>query len=299
MTIRTQIVIPARLASTRLPEKLLQRVGGKTILQHTYAAASRARLATGVVVAVDDPRLADEVESFGGRWMMTSLDCASGTDRIAEVARAMPEIDLFVNVQGDEPEIEPSAIDLVASALIESADADMATVGTPLRDLEKLNSPACVKIVLAVDQAPVQTSAVEQASAVEPASALEPASAVEPGRAGQGRAGQGRAGQGRAIYFSRAIVPHCRDGINEQVLRAEPPVYWHHLGLYAYRREFLAWFAQQPPSPLEQWERLEQLRAIEAGKRIVVARIEHATPGIDTEADLQAFTARYENQSTT
>ena len=258
MPARTQIVIPARFASTRLSEKLLRVAGGKSILNRTFDAASRARVADGVIVAVDDARLAQEVDSFGGRWMMTSTNCASGTDRIAEVAAAMPEVELFVNVQGDEPEIDPSVIDAVATALIQAPDADMSTAGTPIRDQQILNDPSCVKIVMAQ---------------------ADPANAAG-------------SGQGRAVYFSRAAVPYCRDGIDQRLLSGEPPIYWHHIGLYAYRREFLTWYSRQPPSVLEQTERLEQLRAIEAGKKIVVARVESATPGIDTEADLAAFIRR-------
>lgn len=266
MPTKTQIVIPARLASTRLPEKLLRQVHGKSILQYTFEAASQSAVADGVVIAVDDQRLADEVDAFGGKWIMTRVDCASGTDRIAEVAAAMPEVDVFVNVQGDEPEIDPAAIDLVAKALIDASDADMSTVGTPIRDHRTLNDSSCVKIVMAAE--PTTLAAV-----------------------------QSRGEQGRAIYFSRAAVPHCRDGVHEKVLAAEPPIYWHHIGLYAYRREFLSWFAQQPPSSLEQTERLEQLRAIEAGKKIIVSRVEQAAPGIDTEADLAAFIQRIESGS--
>jgi 3-deoxy-manno-octulosonate cytidylyltransferase (CMP-KDO synthetase) len=246
-------VIPARLASTRLPEKLLLRAGGKSILQHTYEAALRARVANGVVVAVDDDRLADEVESFGGDWLMTSTACASGTDRIAEVAAALPDIEIFVNVQGDEPEIDPAAIDGVATALLDDAGAEMSTAGTPIRDVRTLEDPSVVKIVMAAEQ-------------------------------------------GRAIYFSRAIVPHVRDGIDQAMLAAEPPVFWHHLGLYAYRREFLTWFAGQSPSLLERTEKLEQLRAIEAGKRIAVVRVDAAMPGIDTPDDFESFAARIANR---
>ncbi len=266
MSAKTRIVIPARLASTRLPEKLLRRVNGKSILQHTFESASRSTIADGVVVAVDDQRLADEVDSFGGKWIMTSPTCASGTDRIAEVAAAMPETDIFVNVQGDEPEIDPVVIDLVATALIHSNDADISTVGTPIRDPKILEDPSCVKIVMA----------------------MEPTALA----AGHTTPFQSKSGQGRAVYFSRAAVPHCRDGVNAKILTAEPPIYWHHVGLYAYRRDFLAWFAAQPPSSLEETERLEQLRAIEAGKKIIVSRVEKAAPGIDTEADLAAFIHR-------
>ncbi|MGB7326296.1 MAG: 3-deoxy-manno-octulosonate cytidylyltransferase [Rubripirellula sp.] len=255
MPVNCQIVIPARLASTRLPEKLLRKAGGKSVLQHTYEAASRSKLAESVVVAVDDERMAREVDVFGGQWVMTRADHASGTDRIAEAASQFPGVDVFVNVQGDEPEIEPETIDSVARLLIDDAAADLATAGTPIRDLERLGSPSCVKIVMAHYDA-------------------------------------AETGKGRAVYFSRAVVPHCRDASPESMLGSEPPIYWHHLGIYAYRRNFLSWFAQQSPSVLETTERLEQLRAIEAGKRILVARVESATAGIDTESDLQAFASR-------
>ena len=254
---RCQIVLPARLASTRLPEKFLRKVAGKSVLQHTFEAASRSKLADGIVVAVDDERIAEEVEAFGGRWLMTSPTCASGTDRIAEVAAAMRDVAVFVNVQADEPEIDPDVIDLVASQLINDPDADMATAGTPIRELRILQDPSCVKIVMAMDAS-----------------------------------GSSGAGKGRAVYFSRATVPFVRDGIQQSHLEAEPPLFWHHIGLYAYRRDFLQWFAAAAPSMLEQAERLEQLRAVEAGKRIIVARVESATPGIDTQADLDAFTSR-------
>ncbi len=244
-----QIVIPARLASTRLPEKLLLSVGGKSILQYTYEAARRSRIAVGVIAAVDDPRLAHEVASFGGQARLTSPDCQSGTDRIAELAAEMPEVDIFVNVQGDEPEIDPAAIDLVAQTLIDHPEADMATVARPIRDADDLNNPNCVKVVIG--------------------------------------------GNHRAIYFSRAAVPFPREGLTPAVLQREPPVYWHHIGLYAYRRDFLVWFAAQPPAPLEEVEKLEQLRAIDADRTIVVARVESAATGIDTLQDFQAFAERH------
>ena len=264
-----QIVIPARLASTRLPEKLLRRAGGKSILQHTYEAACRVRQAAGVVIAVDDPRLADEASAFGANVVMTRVDCPSGTDRIAEVARQMQQVDVFVNVQGDEPEIDPAAIAAVIDCLDHNPQAAMATAATALRDAAQLNDPNCVKVVMA---------------------------GLVSGSAGQGSdsAGQGirAAGQGRAVYFSRSVVPHPRGGIEPAMLNAEPPLFWHHVGLYAYRRDFLEWFASVPPSRLEQTERLEQLRAIEAGQEIVVTPIASAAPGIDTQEDFDAFCRR-------
>ena len=149
---RCQIVLPARLASSRLAEKLLRKAGGKTILQHTYEAASRSSFGDKIIVAVDDPKLANEVDSFGGQWIMTSKNCASGTDRLAEVAEAIPDAEIFINVQADEPEINPGSIDLVARTLIEDHDADMATVGNPIRNEEQLKNPACVKILILLSQ---------------------------------------------------------------------------------------------------------------------------------------------------
>ncbi|KAA1260283.1 3-deoxy-manno-octulosonate cytidylyltransferase [Rubripirellula obstinata] len=253
-----QIVIPARLASSRLPEKLLRHAGGKSVLQHTYEAACRASCTDDVIVAVDDDRLAEEVQRFGGKWIMTSVDCASGTDRIAEVAAALPGKDVFVNVQGDEPEIDPAVIDKVAARLIEDTTADLATAGVAIRDLSTLEDPSNVKIVMA---------------------------------------GMDGSSSGRAVYFSRSVVPHVRGGITAESLASEPPIFWHHIGLYAYRRSFLQWFADQPVSLLETTEKLEQLRAVEAGKRIVVTQIQRGTPGIDTMEDLEAFRQRIDSGS--
>jgi len=250
---RIHIVIPARLASTRLSEKLLLRAGGKSVLQHTHDAARQSKLAMGVTIAVDHARLLEEVESFGGHAVMTSEQCQSGTDRLAEVASRMPDVAIFVNVQGDEPEIEPYAIDLVAKALIDNPWADIATVARPIRDLETLHNPNCVKAVLSE--------------------------------------------QGRALYFSRAAVPMVRDGLTEASLHADPPLFWHHLGLYAYRSSFLSWFAGQSPSKLERIEKLEQLRALEHGRQIVVATIDSAPAGIDTQADFDAFARRLQSAS--
>lgn len=187
---------------------------------------------------------------------MTPKDCPSGTDRLAAVAKET-DAEVFVNVQGDEPEIDPLAIDAVADAIQNDESADIATAATPIRHAAALADRSVVKIVMA--SAP------------------------------------GGAGEGRAVYFSRASVPHDRDGVTVENLVAEPPVYWHHVGLYAYRRDFLEWFCRQPPGKLESMERLEQLRAIEAGKKIIVTRIAEAKPGIDTEADLEAFRLRVEN----
>lgn len=243
------VVIPARLASTRLPEKLLLRAGGKSVLQYTYEAALKARLPSAVTIAVDDSRLEKEAIAFGAAVIMTSVSCQSGTDRLAEVAEHRPDVEIFVNVQGDEPEIDPNAIDQVARSLIDNPWADIATVARPIRELSTLENKNCVKAVIGND--------------------------------------------GRALYFSRAAIPCVRDGVNASMLAAEPPLFWHHVGLYAYRRGFLRWFQAQPVGRLEQVEKLEQLRALESGKQIVVTRIDAAPAGIDTQDDFDAFLARH------
>lgn len=249
---KTMIVIPARLASSRLSEKLLLRAGGKSVLQHTYEAARRATITSQVMVAADDPRLVAEVNSFGGEARLTSVDCPSGTDRIAEIALRHGDVEIFVNVQGDEPEIDAHVIDAVASLLASRPAADIATAACPIDTIKKLEDPACVKVVMGSED--------------------------------------------RAIYFSRASVPHARDGFSDALLGMQPPIYWQHLGIYAYRRDFLLWFATQSPGRLESIEKLEQLRAIEAGKTIVVAPVGPSPRGIDTLEDYRAFQRRVEGR---
>lgn len=252
---RIMIVIPARLASGRLSEKLLLRAGGKSVLQWTYEAAKRATITDEVIVAADDPRLVAEVDSFGGEARLTSVSCQSGTDRIAEIALRNEDVNLFVNVQGDEPEITASTIDTVAGLLASRPDADIATAICPITHEQKLNDPACVKVIMGEND--------------------------------------------RAICFSRASVPFARDGLTPAMLAADPlpgrrHAFWQHIGLYAYRREFLLWFATHPSGELEQIEKLEQLRAIEAGKTIVAAEVKASAPGIDTLEDFREFKNRVE-----
>lgn len=143
----SRIVIPARLASTRLPEKLLLRETGKPLLQHTFEAASRAQRAGGITIAVDSEKLGRVVESFGGEYVWTDPALPSGTDRVAAVAAGMPEVEIFVNVQGDEPEISAAAVDRVIELLEERGQAQVATLAAPIRDRERLEDPACVKVV--------------------------------------------------------------------------------------------------------------------------------------------------------
>jgi 3-deoxy-manno-octulosonate cytidylyltransferase (CMP-KDO synthetase) len=142
------IVIPARLASTRLPRKLLLCETGKPLIQHTYESARTSKLANAVLVAADDQEMVAAVQGFGGRVLLTNPHHTCGTDRIAEVARQLDEYDLIVNVQGDEPELAGEAIDVALSVFEERPDAKMATLATPIRDRKSLDSPNCVKVVL-------------------------------------------------------------------------------------------------------------------------------------------------------
>lgn len=239
-----QIIIPARLASTRLPRKLLLRETGKSLIQHTYEAARRSARAADLCVATDHTEIFDEVRSFGGRVEMTDPAAPSGTDRVAEVARRMTGVDIIVNVQGDEPEIAGTSIDLAIELLESDPLAVMSTLATPIRNRRQLEDPACVKVVF--DAA------------------------------------------GRAMYFSRSVVPHPRQW-DDALLAANPPIFYQHVGLYAYRRDFLLQLASMPPCRLEQTEKLEQLRVLDAGHAILVGVIDEPTFGIDTPDDYQAF----------
>lgn len=239
-------IIPARLASSRLPGKLLLAETGKTLLQYTWENACRAGSLSEVVIAADGPEIAGAARRFGARVVLTG-DHPSGTDRIAEVAReALSDSDIVVNIQGDEPELDPEHIDRLVESM-RSSGSEMATLGTPIRDREELESPSCVKIV------------------------------------------RGEAGQ--ALYFSRLPVPFSRDESIDELLADDSP-YLLHLGIYAYRRDFLLRLTSLPPSRLEQLEKLEQLRALSAGARIAVDVVEHRSVGIDTAEDYARFVAR-------
>lgn len=242
--LRSQIVIPARLQSTRLPRKLLLAETGKPLIQHTYESASQAARPIGVCVAADHEEIERAVKGFGGNVVMTDPNARSGTDRVAEVARIMPEIQVIVNVQGDEPDIPAAAIDLAVELLERDSSAVMSTLATPIRDKTKLHDPSCVKVVF-------DTS-------------------------------------GRALYFSRSTIPHVRDW-DDGLLKSNQPHFFQHIGLYAYRREFLLRLAELPPSDLEKLENLEQLRVLSAGYSIQVGQIDDPVIGIDTPSDYETF----------
>ena len=227
-------VIPARYASTRLPGKPLKDVAGKPMICRVYDRASQAKTLSGVVVATDDERILRAVEDHGGRAMMTAKDHPTGTDRLAEVAEAYPDVDLIINVQGDEPLIEPSLIDELGRAFDGDAELQMATVMTPMEDEAEQKNPNNVKVV--TDR------------------------------------------NGCALYFSRSLLPYPRND-------AGTPVY-KHIGIYAYRRDFLLAYAKMAPTPLERTESLEQLRALENGYKIKCIRTNARFVGVDTPEDL-------------
>lgn len=237
------VIIPARLAATRLPRKPLADIGGKPMIVRVLDQARNADIGP-VTVACDNQDVADAVRDHGGNAVMTDPDHASGSDRIQEAAeRVDPDgkFDYILNVQGDVPLIEPEAI-RAAFAPLSIAEVSIGTIMTELKDLKFRDNPNFVKAVTTPN-------------------------------------GQGHH---RALYFTRATAPH-----------GDGPLF-HHIGIYAYRREALAKFVQMPPSPLEMREKLEQLRALEAGMRIDVSIIDSAPMDVNTPEDLERARAAYQ-----
>jgi 3-deoxy-manno-octulosonate cytidylyltransferase (CMP-KDO synthetase) len=232
-------VIPARYSSTRLPGKPLALIAGKPMIQHVYERASEAKRPDQVLVATDHEQVFSAVKAFGGEVVMTSPHHATGTDRLAEVAARLEGADVIVNVQGDEPLIEPSVIDQLAAEFYQMDSLMMATLAAPLLETE-FNMPSAVKVVTDLE--------------------------------------------GYALYFSRSLIPHPRNQVPGQI-------FYKHIGIYAYRRDFLLKYAALPPTPLEKAESLEQLRALEHGYRIKVLKTEFASVGVDTPEDLERVNA--------
>jgi len=230
------VLIPVRMASTRLPEKPLALINGEPMVVHVWRRAIDADIGP-VLVAADDRRIVAAIESAGGRAILTRADHASGSDRIFEAICAFDPNGahpIVINLQGDLPTIEPHAVRASVEPL-EDESVDIATLATPITRPEECDDPNVVKAI----GAEVTSQRL------------------------------------RALYFTRAKAPW-----------GEGPLY-HHIGLYAYRREALARFVSLPPSPLEKRERLEQLRALEAGMRIDIALVDTAPLGVDTPADLE------------
>lgn len=243
MSVKVLVVIPARYGSTRFPAKVVASDTGKFLVQHTYERALCAKSIDDVLVATDDTRVLDACKTFGGRCVMTSADHQSGTDRIAEAVKDI-NADLIVNLQADEPEIDPQSIDYLVKLLDGDKHAVMATLVAGFDDVSQVADPNVVKVI--VDNA------------------------------------------GRAIYFSRSPIPYDRD--NGGV--GDVGMYLRHLGIYAYRKEFLLEITKRKQSPLELAEKLEQLRVIENGFSIITGKVKQAWTGIDTAEQYADFVER-------
>lgn len=250
---KAAIIIPARYASTRLPGKPLLAETGKPLIQHVYEQAASVKRAAAVIVATDDARIADAVKAFGGQVVVTSSDHETGTARVAEAA-AHVDADIIVNLQGDEPEIDPQDIDALISIQTRAQSfastlacrfPETATYGTGSPD-----DPSAVKVIM----------------------------------------GDGL-GEGvwRARYFTRRLCPFPRR--NSGAIK-EPQRYYLHIGVYAFSKASLSTFAAAPSGALEASEQLEQLRILEMGEAIAVGEIKVAAPGIDTPEDYAAFVRR-------
>ena len=237
----TLCVIPARYASTRLPGKPLADIAGKPMIVRVYEQAAKAKRISGVIAAVDDERVYEAVVSHGGRAMMTAKNHPTGTDRLAEVAAAHPEAELIINVQGDEPLIEPDLIDALVAAFEGDEELQMATVKSPMTDENEMKNPNNVKVV--TDK------------------------------------------NGYALYFSRSLLPYPREASGVTVYK--------HIGIYAYRRDFLLRYARMEPTALERTESLEQLRALENGYKIKVIATDFRFVGVDTPEDLAEVNRLY------
>ena len=225
------------------------------MLQHVWERASQARYLTSLVIATDDPRIRDAAQEFRARVVMTRPDHVSGTDRVAEVASASTA-QVIVNIQGDEPMLDPTAIDAAVLGLLEHDEIPMGTLKKRIEDRAEITDPNVVKVV--TDHA------------------------------------------GNALYFSRSPIPHARDSgpyISESP--DAPPAYFKHIGLYIYRRDFLLAYSDLPIGPLEQAERLEQLRALENGFKIRVIETEYESLGVDTPEDWHRVSALYEKMVVT
>lgn len=227
------VIIPARYGATRFPGKPLALLAGKPLVCHVAERARRARGVSRVAVATDDERIAAAARSCGAEAVMTG-PAASGTDRVAEAARGMGAADVVVNLQGDEPLVEPEAIEALLGAM-EDGSVAMATLSRPL-EAGELSRPHVVKVVTRAN--------------------------------------------GDALYFSRAAIPHRRQGGESPLARA-------HVGIYAFRAAFLQEFARLPPGRLEREESLEQLRALEHGHGIRVVETGYRGFGVDTPEDLE------------
>lgn len=238
-------VIPARWASTRFPGKVLAEFGGKPMLQHVWERVRQSRELSDVLIACDDEKVLNAARNFGAKAVMTSPEHPSGTDRIAEAVVSL-DVDIVVNIQADEPMIQPRMIDGLVTALKDDKQTHVATLILSVKNTGDLDNPNVVKVV--VDR------------------------------------------NGKALYFSRSRIPFDRDG------HSGAEGYYKHIGIYAYRKDFLMAFDSLPASRLEKLEKLEQLRILEAGYDIQAVLTEFETIGVDTEDDWKKVKAILERE---
>ena len=222
-------VIPSRIRSTRLPRKPILPIQGKPMIQWTYENAKRCLALTDVIVATDNSEIADIITKIDGKVEMTDPDLPTGSERVAAVAERYPEMDVIINLQGDEPFIKPHMLETLISPYLAGEMPEMTTLAYPL-EKNKYNEPGSVKVITDLHH--------------------------------------------NAIYFSRSPIPYYR-------ISHEAPVY-NHMGVYAFRRDFLMRYKNLPPTPLEKVESLEQLRVLEHGHKIRVCFTEEKTLEINT-----------------
>ena len=230
-------IIPARFASTRFPGKPLALIAGKPLLQRVVEQCEKAKSLSEIIVATDDTRILEVAQNFC-RVEMTLPNHPSGSDRIAEVAERI-SCDAVVNIQGDEPLIDPAVIDMVANAL---AQNEMSTAATRIKNPAELDNPNVVKVVVNA--------------------------------------------AGRALYFSRRTIPYLREAASGSSEQLAAFAFLKHLGIYGYRRETLLRLVKFPVSPLENAEKLEQLRALENGIQIAVVKVDYDSIGVDAPEDV-------------
>jgi len=249
-------VIPARYGSSRFEGKVLAKETGKFLVQHTYERVCAAKFIERVLIATDDERVMTACRSFGAECVMTSSEHRSGTDRIAE-AIADVDVEIVTNVQADEPEIDPRNIDYLSRLLLDNPQCPMATLVSDFENKEQIADANIVKVVTD--------------------------------------------GDGYARYFSRSVIPYDRqaEGPHFAMHRkmgtrgiGQVKEYLRHLGIYAYRKDFLLEITSLPQTKLERMEKLEQLRPIEYGYSILTSKVEHNYDGIDTPEQYAKFVAR-------
>lgn len=277
----TIAVIPARYASTRLAEKLLLDLGGKSVLQRTYEQASQAKLITKVVIATDDERIFKHAEDFGAEVYMTSAEHQSGTDRIAELTCKNLDWNIIVNVQGDEPFINPNDIDLALEPFLHDPLCQMVSLYHEISDPEEINNPNNVKVVTDVNN-----NAMYFSRAAVPHDRDRSNKEAQKLRC-QDFAPDARLASPEPPELTDASMRMAKDERNAADGQ-KPGIAKKHIGLYAYRRETLLLLAGLPQTQLEKLEKLEQLRALENGIKIKMLKVTSAPIGIDTLEDYEA-----------